>query len=238
VITAVLFDLDDTLFDHRQTSRAALRALRDRHAVLQAVTLEAFEAAHAVHLEELHREVMLGRMPLEAARVERFRRLFASLDATACAADEAAATYRAAYRAARRPVAGAVALLERLHGRVGIGIVSNNLLAEQVEKIRCCGFEPHVDALVVSEDVGVAKPDPRIFRIALERLGCGPGEALMVGDSWSADVLGARAAGLRGLWFNPHGLACPEPDFSDAIASLEPADTLAASLIGRAIDAA
>jgi putative hydrolase of the HAD superfamily len=189
-----------------------------------------------VHLEELHREVMLGRLPLEAARVERFRRLFGSLDATGCAPAEAAIVYRRAYQAARRPVSGAVALLQRLHGRVRIGIVSNNLLAEQVEKIRCCGFERFVDALVVSEDVGVAKPDPRIFLIALERLGCEPGEALMVGDSWSADVLGARAAGLRGIWFNPHGLACPEPGFSDAIAALEPAEALAAALIGRAGD--
>ena len=63
-------------------------------------------------------------------------------------------------------------LLAALKPRVRIGIVSNNLLEEQQGKIRLCGFDPYVDALVVSEAVGVAKPDPAIFARALEELGC------------------------------------------------------------------
>ena len=59
----------------------------------------------------------------------------------------------------------------------------------------------------------------------LERLGCAAGEAVMVGDSWPADVAGARAAGIRPIWFNRRGAAPPDDDPPVAqILSLEPAE--------------
>jgi putative hydrolase of the HAD superfamily len=121
-----------------------------------------------------------------------------------------AASYREAYVAARRPVDGALSVLAALRPRVRIGIVSNNLLEEQQGKIRFCGFESYVDALVVSEAVGTAKPDPAIFAHALDALGCGPDDAVMIGDSWTADVEGARAAGIRPIWFNRARRRTPE----------------------------
>jgi putative hydrolase of the HAD superfamily len=68
-----------------------------------------------------------------------------------------------------------------------------------------------VDVLVVSEEAGVSKPHPRIFEIALERAGAGPPEAVMLGDSWRNDVEGARAAGIRAVWFNRDGRDAPDP---------------------------
>ena len=80
----------------------------------------------------------------------------------------------------------------------------------------------------MSEDAGVSKPDPGIFMMALDALGTPPAEAVMVGDSWSADVIGARAAGIRAVWFNPHRLPSPEPGLGVAeLHALEPtAETL------------
>ncbi|MGH9408154.1 MAG: HAD-IA family hydrolase, partial [Vicinamibacterales bacterium] len=52
------------------------------------------------------------------------------------------------------------------------------------------------------EDVGVSKPDPLIFQIALDRLGIAPPDAIMVGDSWAADITGAARAGIAAVWFN------------------------------------
>jgi putative hydrolase of the HAD superfamily len=163
---------------------------------------------------------MLGRVPLEAARRERFRRLLAASGAAAAddRAAHLAATYRDAYRDARRAVPGAAPLLAAVKERARIGIVSNNLLDEQQEKIRTCGLDRFVDVLVVSEELGVSKPDPAIFRVALDRLACAPEQAVMVGDSWSADIAGARAAGIRAIWFNPRRL--PAPDDREPIAQL------------------
>jgi putative hydrolase of the HAD superfamily len=63
----------------------------------------------------------------------------------------------------------------------------------------------------VSEEAGVSKPDPRIFEMALERANARAGEAVMVGDSWANDVEGARAAGIRAVWFNRDGRLAPDP---------------------------
>lgn len=209
---AVLFDLDDTLFDHQGCAREALAAVQASHEGFRAMPFETLERAHARFLEELHGAVMVGRVPIEIARVERFRRLLGA--AGVLVSDDLAAstasTYRETYRAARRAVAGASALLAAVKRRARVGIVSNNLLDEQQEKLRTCGLDAFVDALVVSAEVTVSKPDPAIFELALDRLHVQPAEAAMVGDSWSADITGARAAGIRAIWFNPTGAPAPE----------------------------
>lgn len=229
MVRAVLFDLDDTLFDHRGCSRAALKGVRDAHACFGSMAFADFEDAHRRLLEELHEDVMLGRIPIDDARRERFRRLFGIAGVTASVeqAARAAALYREHYQSARRAIEGAAAVLPLVKARARVGVVSNNILEEQQEKLRYCGLEPFVDALVVSEEAGVSKPDPAIFQIALGRLACSPHEAVMVGDSWGADVAGARAAGIRAIWFNR--LRAPRPEAAtdvDEITALEPPEAV------------
>ncbi|HSL20060.1 MAG TPA: HAD family hydrolase [Vicinamibacterales bacterium] len=209
---AFLFDLDDTLFDHRHSTRVALSAARACLPPLAALPFDALEAAHAGVLEEVHREVIAGRIDVDAARVARFARLVEMHGGRASReeVEAGARAYRAAYLGARRAVAGASELLRVLRPHGAIAVVSNNVVAEQVAKIAVCGLRDDIDALVVSEEAGVAKPDPEIFRIALERVGCAPGQALMIGDSWNADIMGARAAGIRAIWFNPLRRPCPD----------------------------
>ena len=74
-VTAVLFDLDDTLFDHWACTRAALADLRRRFPALGRVPAGAVEAEHRRLLEALHLRVLAGRMTVDDARVERFRQL-------------------------------------------------------------------------------------------------------------------------------------------------------------------
>jgi len=227
MIKAVLFDLDDTLFDHRGCAREALTAVQGCHDRFRSMPFDALERAHARYLEELHADVMLGRLPLEHARVERFRRLLASMDVPSAEglAARIATTYRDTYRTARRAIAGASALLAAVKTRARIGIVSNNLLEEQQEKLRTCGLDEFVDALVVSEEAGSSKPDPAIFRLALDHLHATAEDAVMIGDSWAADVVGARAAGIRAIWFNPDGIPAPAGEIAASeLRALEPVD--------------
>ena len=72
------------------------------------------------------------------------------------------------------------------------------------------GLRPLVDAVVISAELGVAKPDPAIFRAALDRLGAGPDGALHVGDSLEDDVAGARAAGLEAVLVARNGVLALE----------------------------
>lgn len=239
MIRAVLFDLDDTLFDHRGCSRDALAAVRACHGAFQTIAEADLERTHARVLEDLHAEVMLGRLPLEQARRERFRRLLGEHGVRAGAAADAAAeagaaAYRDRYREVRRAVRGAAALLERLRARAAVGILSNNLYEEQLDKLRVCGLAPLVDVVVVSEREGVSKPDPAIFLTAMARLGGTPGTTVMVGDSWAADVAGAQAAGLSAIWFNPQRL--PRPAGAAPVReihALEPADRIAEAILAQ-----
>jgi HAD superfamily hydrolase (TIGR01509 family) len=218
---AVLFDLDDTLFDHTLTCRATLAELRESNRFLRALPLDELTQEYGRILGTTHGHVVFGRRNVDDDRVLRFERL-----AVRCGrridrprAVELARTYRARYLELRRPVPGAVEFVRRLAGRARIAIVTDHTVAEQTEKLAFLGIEPIVDALVTAEEVGVMKPDPRVFRTALERVGASPSESAMVGDMWSYDVLGARRAGVRPVWFNRFGLPRPDdevdvPEFS------------------------
>lgn len=72
------------------------------------------------------------------------------------------------------------------------------------------GLRPLVDAVVISAELGVAKPDPAIFRAALDRLGAAADGAVHVGDSLEHDVAGARAAGLEAVLVARNGVAAPD----------------------------
>ncbi len=227
MIRAVLFDLDDTLFDHRGCARDALTAVQQSQSCFQSMAFDALERAHAEFLEELHADVMLGRVPVDVARIERFRRLLKSAGVRdqADTASELATLYRETYRTRRRAVAGAAALMSAVKRHARIAVVSNNVLDEQQEKLLVCRLDQFVDELVVSGEVGVSKPDPIIFQTAMDRLGVTAEEAVMVGDSWIADVEGARAIGIRAIWFNPSGSAPPYADAQvEQLRSLEPTD--------------
>ena len=194
-----------------------------------------FERAHTRYLEEMHLEVLAGRVGLEEARRERFRRVFGSLDVVLGDRDVelTAAAYRDGYKSARRALVGAVDLLEALRGHARVGIVTNNLLEEQQDKLQCCALAPFVDVLIASEDVGVSKPDPAIFHIALDRIGATADEAVMVGDSWANDIAGAARAGVRAVWFNPDRRPVPTaPAGVAVIESLTPAADVLPVLLG------
>lgn len=215
MVRAVLFDLDDTLFDHRESAAEALRRVHGAHECFRAASYDEFERLHSSLLEELHPDVVSGRLEMDEARRERFRRVFQHFGVSAreqlCA--DVATAYRRDYLAARKPMDGAAALLEIVRQHASIAIVSNNMLQEQKEKLEFCQLAGYVDVLVVSEEAGVSKPDPAIFRIALDALAVRPEDAVMVGDSWAADVVGARGAGIRAVWFNPLRIPSPEPQW-------------------------
>jgi putative hydrolase of the HAD superfamily len=229
---AVLFDLDDTLFDHRRSARAALEAVHRAHA--PAFDFAAFERHHAHFLEEMHLEVLAGRVGLDAARRERFRKVFAALGVALDPAqtDVVATAYRDGYMSARRALDGAADLLAEIKPHARVVIVTNNLLQEQQDKLEYCGLAPLVDVLIASEDVGVSKPDRAIFDIALSRAGAAARDAVMVGDSWANDIAGAANAGIAAIWFNPDRKARPaEVPHVREIHSLSPAAEIAALLL-------
>ncbi|MEO8394857.1 MAG: HAD family hydrolase [Chloroflexota bacterium] len=225
-LKAVLFDLDDTLYDHQYSSRSALAALYEQNPVFRQISLDELERQHSELLEAYHLRMLRGEMTLDEARATRFRDLLARHGGRTEPSDILATVtlYRETYLRSERLVPGALALLIHLRAEgLKIGLVTNNTVVEQTGKLSRLGLTPLIDVLVISEAEGIAKPDARMFSRALERLGCTADETIMVGDSWSADVAGANAAGIRAVWLNRYGRTCPDRTLASEVATLEAA---------------
>lgn len=109
------------------------------------------------------------------------------------------------------PLPGARELIDALSGKAQLGIITNGFTELQQIRLERTGFRDAFSTLVISEQVGLAKPDPGIFEHALALMGRPPREqVLMVGDNPHSDILGGLNAGLHTCWLNPAGKAAPE----------------------------
>ncbi len=105
---------------------------------------------------------------------------------------------------------GAERLLEKLSGEYRLGMITNGAPDLQRAKIEGGGLERFFAAILVSGEVGEAKPHPLIFRRALEMAGADADASLMIGDTFSTDIEGAQNAGMRAIWVNRRSEAAPE----------------------------
>jgi HAD superfamily hydrolase (TIGR01549 family) len=205
-----LFDLDDTLIDRG----AAFTAWA-----------EEFAAAH--HLDDGAVAFMVVTDAHHCGPMDGF---FATICATFGLA-EAPGVMWAQYRRRMPELASCrsedVDALRRLRqGGWRVGIVTNGMTDNQLAKIRNTGLSDVVDACGISDELGVRKPDPEIFRLVADRCGGNLDQGgWMIGDDLDLDIAGGRAAGLRTIWVRPRrrpqppSFAGPPPDFTaDSVA--------------------
>ena len=102
-------------------------------------------------------------------------------------------------------VPSAVHVLESLHKRYDLAVISNAMSNVPRQAIKRSELEWCLDAVVISRDLGIRKPNPEIFRFTLENLGIESHEAIHVGDSLEDDVQGAKNAGMKAIWIKGPG---------------------------------
>lgn len=95
--------------------------------------------------------------------------------------------------------------LTNLRENYRLALVTNGVPDLQCEKIQRTQLAQYFDAILISGEIGIGKPDCQIFNLALEALGALSSETVMVGDSLTRDILGAQHAGLKGIWLNRSG---------------------------------
>jgi putative hydrolase of the HAD superfamily len=224
-IKAVIFDVDDTLFDYRYCCRKGLTAVQNKFKCFQKLSLHEFEKEQRKLSDEIHGSQMLaGNISLERERIERFKISFSKAGEAAdeSTAKEAVNIYRENYEASFRAVTGAYELLDALKSRVKIAVLSNSYYDLLMSKLVHCSLDKFVDVVVVSEQAGVTKPDTKIFIETLKKLDCKPDKAVMIGDSWEVDILGAHKAGIRSVWYNQYNQSIPDPSIAPVINSYFP----------------
>ncbi len=91
-----------------------------------------------------------------------------------------------------------------------LGVVTNGPCVQQNRKLDCCGLRPLLDTALVSEQEGVGKPNPEIFRRAAARLGVAPAQCVFVGDHPQNDIAGAKAAGMHPVFMAVRERMCPD----------------------------
>jgi putative hydrolase of the HAD superfamily len=99
---------------------------------------------------------------------------------------------------------GAEEVVQALHGQVGLLVITNGLKEVQRPRLANSAIAAYIDAVVISDEVGFSKPDPRIFDIAFQKMDHpAKEEVLMVGDSLTSDMPGGIAYGIDTCWYNP-----------------------------------
>lgn len=194
---AVLFDLDGTLHDRNAT----LRRWLEGH--VQRFDLPVAYAARFLALDDFGYRPKAEVMPLLAQELDLAHPAQALLD-----------DFSAHFMAAPVPMPYARAVLRALRVRgVRLGVVTNGWPEVQTACLNGCGLTELVDDVVISKAVGLSKPDPAIYRLALTRLGVDAAETWFVGDSPRNDVMGPQAVGLRAAFLHTgHALAGERPD--------------------------
>lgn len=216
----VLFDLGDTVITSRDGApfdyEAGFRAVLS-HATTQTDPLDAGEwAAAYLDYERARREQTAGRgdLTMEIPFSTALRQVLAlrgiALDIPWV---DAAGLYwenRTQYDACE----GIGALLRQMASLgVRAAMITNNMFQEELIRQRLDSLLPQhgFEFILSSADYGVAKPDARLFQIALRRAGLGAGQAWYAGDSWSNDVRGAAAVGIFPVWYTRYRSGQPRP---------------------------
>ena len=201
-IRAISFDGDGTLWDFLKVMRYSLNHVLSELARLDPPAATMLDIDKMVEIRNKVAAEMKGKMTnLEAIRLEAFRR---TLEEIGRPNDDLALHFNDIYLKHRfddiELYPDVLPALETFRHRYTLGLISNgNSYPER------CGLDGVFRFVVFAQDHGVEKPDPEIYRIALQQAGCSPEQLLHVGDSLQNDVAGAVGAagtGIRCVWLN------------------------------------
>ena len=202
---AILFDADETLFDFQAGNRIAVNQLMDELGYLDPDRYEQYEAINLECWAALEKGI-LSHAQLQVARFVRF------FDRYPVPGDPRRAAERFVELLGQQSILlpNALETVARIAERLPVAIVTNGITDIQRSRLALSPLKDHVTEVVISEEVGISKPRPGIFEIALDRLGVKAGEALMVGDGVNSDIRGANNALIDACWYNPEGKTLPE----------------------------
>ena len=200
----VFFDADGTLFDYDAGEAEAFRGAFRECGLPFA---PAFGPQYSEINAAIWREYERGEITQARLRTERFDRLFDTIDVDADST-EFSQRYLKILGRQTALLDDAEEVVGALVGSVKLLLITNGLAEVQRPRFAASSIGACFSEIVISEEEGVAKPDPAIFDLAFERIGRPPKEEiLMVGDNLGSDILGGANFGIDTCWFNPAGLA-------------------------------
>ena len=204
---AIFLDWDDTIGDWAGAEHKALRDLYTHyHLEVLYPAFEDYLNAYKPYNLELWTLYGQGKITKEKLHFERFYRPIEGLRVTGYGlrdlAQEMGAEFLRLTNVYFSVLPGADEVVRTLAKRYPLTIISNGFKEVQYYKFAHSGLAECFVHTIISEEVGINKPQPEIFRIALERNGVTADEAVMIGDSYSSDIAGAKNAGIDQIWLH------------------------------------
>lgn len=202
--SGVLFDLDETLLDRS----ASLVSFTQWQATKQLSMGSEITGRFVKRFVELDN---CGRVWKD----EVYRTLISEFDLTSHTESELLDSYEQKFRNFCKPREFTVQLLNHLRARdIPIGVVSNGKSPFQENNLAALNISEYLQTIVVSDAVGIRKPDPEIFLLACSKLGIEPATSVFIGDNPVSDIEGAAAVGMKTIYV-PVGRNCQDSEVAD-----------------------
>ncbi len=202
----IFFDLDHTLWDFHTNSRKTLGVLFDEFSLtsLGVPDFETFLHTYETINEELWKKYRVGDIDKVTLRNGRFPAVFKTwnIDHPTLSID---INERYLIDGPKQPglLPNAIETLDYLKSRYSVHLITNGFKEVQGTKLNASGLNGYFETITTSEEVGVLKPNPKVFHHALDLASANAKESIYVGDHYDTDVLGSKNAGLDQVFFNP-----------------------------------
>jgi putative hydrolase of the HAD superfamily len=206
MIKHIFFDLDHTIWDF---DRNAEETLQELYEVYQLRNLGLLSAAEFIHKytennHSLWAQYHLGLISKDLLRAERFRKTFIELGVQPdLVPHDFEEDYVKISPTKTNLFEGAQKVLAYLQKKYTLHIISNGFKETTLTKMDLSGLNPYFKNVIISEEVGVNKPDKAVFEYALQKAQANKQESIMIGDSLEADIYGAQNFGMKAIFFNP-----------------------------------
>ncbi len=211
-IKHIFFDLDHTIWDFDRNAQETLLELYEAYQ-LKALGLNSvdFIERYTANNHSLWQQYHLGEITKEKLRQDRFRNTFLELGVKPeLIPIEFEEDYVRISPTKTNLFEGAEKVLTYLQNKYDLHIISNGFKETTLTKMDLCGLNPYFTNVIISEDVGINKPDRLIFEHAITKADAKVEESIMIGDSLEADIRGAQNFGMKAIFFNPLNIAQPE----------------------------
>lgn len=214
----IFIDLDDTIWDFTANSHVSLEIMyRDLDIARIYPDYDAFSSAYYAKNSELWALYHHGKIEKDFLIIERYAHLLRTIgynDIDNRLAQRMNEYYLDTLALQTQLVPYAIELLDYLTQRgYNLYILSNGFIEVQHKKLQSAGIEDYFERMVLSDEIGINKPDRRLFDYALEVTHSQAADTLMIGDNYDADILGAMQAGWGQIYFdrNHRGITAQEP---------------------------
>lgn len=210
----IYFDLDDTLLNHKKAEQNGLADVHQHFDVFNEIPLTRLVDVYHHINKGLWEEYGRGEIDRHILHRRRFEETFMELGVESSLYEEAGKVYMSYYRNHWEWVDGAKEAYHKIASKYDVGIITNGFAETQWLKINQFGFKESASHIVISEELGVMKPHPKIFDHSTELAGVPRDKILYVGDSVTSDVKGGLNAGWKVAWFkeDPTELEATLPD--------------------------